>query len=161
MRVAAPLLCIALTLSACAQSTPPQPQVTEKQPEPLIHIPVDDRGSGIVGPGGGALLGSAIGAGHGFQAAVVAGLLIGYAVHGSNGPTLSGFPASEQRRAMAKVMSVEIGQPVRWWTATEQASGTITPINEYRDKEGRRCRDFTETRSVRATHGQLSGTACL
>ncbi len=161
MRVATPLLCAALALSACAQSTPPQPQVTEKKPEPLIHIPVDDHGSGIVGPGGGALLGSTIGAGHGFEIAVIAGLAVGYAVHGSNGPTLSGFPASEQRRAMARMMQVPVGQPVRWRTATDQASGEITPTREYTDKDGRRCREFTETRSVRATHGQLSGTACL
>ncbi|MEN6542633.1 hypothetical protein [Parvibaculum sp.] len=161
MRVAAPLLCIALTLSACAQSTPPQPQVTLKKPEPLVHIPVDDRGSGIVGPGGGALLGTVIGAGHGAEIAVIAGLAIGYAVGGSNGPTLSGFPASEQRRAMARVMQVPVGETVRWWTATEQASGTIRPTREYTDKDGRRCRDFTETRTVRATHGLFSGTACL
>lgn len=155
------LVCSALALAACAQSTAPQPEVTEKRPVPLVKLPVDDRGSGLIGPGGGALLGSAFGAGGGFKAAVIAGLAVGYAVGGSNGPTLSGLAASEHRRAMARLMDVPIGESVRWSTAAEQASGTITPIREYRDKDGRRCRDFNETRSVRATHGALSGMACL
>lgn len=162
MKRAASAFCAFLFLGACAQSTAPQPTVTEKKPEPLIHVPVDDRGSGIIGPGGGAIAGAVIaGAGSGAKIGILTGLAIGYAVGGSNGPTLSGFPASEQRRAMAKVMTVPIGETVRWRTPTDQASGEITPVREYRDKNGNRCRDFTETRSVRATHGALSGTACL
>lgn len=154
-------LCSALALAACAQPTLPQPEVTEKRPEPLVDVPLDDRGTGLIGPGGGALLGAAFGAGGGFKAATLAGLAVGYAVGGSNGPTLTSLPASEQRRAMAKVMQVPIGETVRWWTASDHASGEIVPTREYRDKDGRRCRDFSETRSVRGTNGALSGTACL
>lgn len=154
-------LCCGLALTACAQSSPPQPEVTVRPPDPLVDVPLDDRGTGLIGPGGGALLGAAFGAGGGFKAATLAGLAVGYAVGGSNGPTLTGLPASEQRRAMAKVMQVPIGETVRWRTASDRASGEITPMREYRDKDGRHCRDFTETRSVRGTHGALSGTACL
>ena len=155
-------LCAAvLALAACAQTTNPQPQVTEQRPVPLIKTPIDDGGTGLVGPGGGVLLGSLIGGGNGAKASTLAGLAIGYAVGGSNGPTLSGFPASEQRRAMGKVMAVPVGTTIRWRTAAEQASGEITPIREYRDKQGHRCRDFTETRVVRASHGEVNGTACL
>lgn len=155
------LVAVLLFLSACAQQSAPQPEVTVKRPEPLIHVPVDDGGSGIIGPGGGALLGSVFGAGGGYKAAVLAGLAVGYAVGGSNGPTLSGMAASEQRRAMAKVMEVPVGTDVHWFTAADQASGDITPTREFRDKDGRRCRDFAETRTVRATRGTFSGTACL
>lgn len=155
------LLGAALVLSACAQSASPRPVVTEKRPEPLVKLPVDDKGSGLVGPGGGALLGTVFGAGSGYKAAVLAGLAVGYAVGGSNGPTLSGFPASEQRRAMTRVMEVPLNTSVHWSTASDHASGSITPTREYHDKEGRRCRDFTETRLVRGTHGELTGTACL
>jgi surface antigen len=154
-------LSLALALAACAQTTNPQPEVTEQKPVPLIKTPIDDGGSGIVGPGGGALLGGAFGAGGGAKASILAGLAIGYALGGSNGPTLSGLPASEQRRAMGQVMNVPLGTSVRWRTAAEQASGEITPLREFRDGEGRRCRDFTETRVVRASHGQVNGTACL
>jgi len=162
VKYAAALLGTALTLTACTQSAAPQPEVTVKKPEPLIHIPVDDRGTGIIGPGGGAIIGSiASGAGNGAKVGILTGLVIGYALGGSNGVGLAGFAADEQRRAMAKIMQVPVGETVRWWTAADQASGEITPVNEYRDKDGRRCRDFTETRSVRATHGQFQGTACL
>lgn len=150
-----------LALAACAQTTNPQPRITEQRPTPLIKTPIDDGGTGLVGPGGEALLGSLIGSGNGAKASVFAGLAIGYAFGGSNGPTLSGFPASEQRRAMGKVMSVPIGDTIRWRTAAEQASGEITPLREYRDKLGRRCRDFVETRIVRASHGEVNGAACL
>ncbi len=152
---------VALALSACAQTTNPQPHITEQRPVPLIKTPIDDGGTGLVGPGGGALLGSLVGAGNGAKASVLTGLAIGYALGGSNGPTLSGFPASEQRRAMGKVMEVPVGTTIRWRTAAEQASGEITPLREYRDKQGHRCRDFTETRIVRASHGEVNGTACL
>jgi surface antigen len=152
---------LALALAACAQTTNPQPQVTEQRPVPLIKTPVDDGGTGIVGPAGGAFLGSLVGSGGGAKASILAGLAIGYAVGGSNGPTLSGLPASEQRRAMGKVMDAPLGTGIRWHTAAEQASGEITPLREYRDAKGRRCRDFTETRVVRAQSGQVNGTACL
>ncbi len=162
MKQIAPVFAVALLLAACAQDTAPQPEVTVKKPEPLIHIPVDDRGSGVIGPGGGAIIGSIVaGAGSGAKIGIFSGLVIGYALGGSNGPSLAGFAADEQRRAMAQVMQVPVGETVRWRTAADQASGEITPVREYRDKDGRRCRDFTETRSVRATHGQYSGTACL
>lgn len=155
------LLCALLALAACAQTTNPLPQVTEQRPVPLVKTPIDDGGSGIVGPGGGALLGSVFGSGGGAKASILAGLAVGYALGGSNGPTLSGFAASEQRRAMGRVMEVPLGTTIRWRTAAEQASGEITPTREYRDGQGRRCRDFSETRVVRASHGQVNGTACL
>src|SRR3546814_19847920 len=88
-----------LALAACAQTTNPQPQVTEQRPVPLIKTPIHDGGTGLVGPGSGALLGSLIGAGNGAQASVLAGLALGYAVGGSHGPPLSGFSASAPRRA--------------------------------------------------------------
>lgn len=161
MRAAMPIFCAALLLPACAPQTAPRPEVRETPPKPLITPPVDDRGTGLVGPGGGALLGSVIGYGEGAKASIIAGLAIGYALRGSTGPTLSGFPASAQRDAMARIMEVPIGTPIRWSTASEHANGEITPIREYRDGQGRRCRDFTEKRSVRGTTGNLTGTACL
>ncbi|HEX7777255.1 MAG TPA: hypothetical protein VF449_12085 [Parvibaculum sp.] len=160
MKRATPVLCAMFLLAACAQAAPPQPKVTETPPVPLVRLPFEDK-TGIVGPGGLATLGSAIGGGNVAKYSIIAGLAIGYVVHGSNGPTLTGIPASEQRRAMARVMDAPLGTPVRWRTAADQASGEITPVREFHDKERGRCRDFTETRVVRASHGQYTGTACL
>src|SRR3546814_17796827 len=73
-----------LALAACAQTTNPQPQVTEQRPVPLIKTPIHDGGTGLVGPGSGALPGSLIGAGNGAKASALAGLAIGHAVGGSS-----------------------------------------------------------------------------
>lgn len=154
------LLCAAFALAACAQTTNPQPRVTEQRPVPLIKTPIEDS-TGIVGPGGGVLLGGAFGAGSGAKAFALAGLAIGYAIGGSNGPTLSGFAASEQRAAMGRVMDVPLGTSIRWQTPSDKASGEITPQREYTDAKGNRCRDFTETRHVRGSTGHVNGTACL
>ena len=152
----------ALLVAACAQERLPQPDVTMKKPEPLVGgVPVDDRGTGLIGPAGGALLGMAIGAGSGPEIAVAAGVAGGYAVGGSQGPSLTGLPAQAQREALAKMMTVPLREPVRWFTASERASGKITPIREFTDERGRRCRDFVEWRTVRAMNGHTSGTACL
>jgi surface antigen len=160
MKTSALLLSASMLLAACAQSTPPQPRVAEVPPTPLIHLPVSDS-SGIIGPGGGAALGSVIGGGNVTKYSIIAGLAIGYLVHGSNGPTLSGMAASEQRHAMARIMDAPLGAAIRWRTSADQASGEITPTSEFRDKAGERCRNYTETRIVRASHGSYIGTACL
>lgn len=152
----------AFMLAACAQERLPQPNVTMKEPEPLVGgVPVDDRGTGLVGPAGGALLGMAIGAGGGREIAVAVGVAVGYAVGGSEGPSLTGFPAQAHREALAKMMTVPLREQVTWFTASERASGKITPIREFTDERGRLCRDFVEWRTVRAMNGHTSGTACL
>ncbi|MEX0839931.1 MAG: hypothetical protein WD034_10380 [Parvibaculum sp.] len=152
----------ALILAACAQEKLPQPEVTMKAPEPLVGgIPVDDRGTRLVGPAGGALLGMAIGGGSGTEIAVAAGVAVGYAVGGSEGPSLTGFPAQAHREALAKMMTVPLREPVTWFTASEHASGKITPTREFTDERGRTCREFVEWRTVRAMNGHTSGTACL
>lgn len=152
----------ALAISACAQAQLPQPEVTMRKSEPLVGgVPVDDRGTGLVGPAGGALLGMAIGTGSGTKLAVAAGVAVGYAVGGSEGPSLSGLPAQAQREAMAKMMTVPLREQVTWFTASERASGKITPTREFTDERGRRCREFVEWRTVRAMNGHTSGVACL
>ncbi|MDO8837331.1 MAG: hypothetical protein Q7V31_00270 [Parvibaculum sp.] len=161
-RLAAASAFAVLMLSACAQAVLPQPEVTMRKAEPLIGgVPVDDRGTGLVGPAGGALLGMAIGAGSGTEIAVAAGVAIGYAVGGSEGPSLTGLAAQARREALAKMMTVPLRQHVTWFTASERASGKITPIRDFTDERGRICRDFVEWRTVRAMNGHTSGTACL
>ena len=64
----------AMLLAACAQQSLPQPEVTMRQPQGMIDVPVDDHGTGLVGPAGGALLGMAIGTGSGTEWAVAAGV---------------------------------------------------------------------------------------
>jgi surface antigen len=160
MKRALLVFCMMSLLAACAQAAPPQPKVTETPPVPLIPLPFEDK-SGVTGPGGGALLGSLIGGGNVAKYSSIAGLAIGYAIHGSNGPTLTGMEAAEQRRAMARAMEAPLGTPVRWRTAADHASGEITPVRQFHDKERGLCRDYTETRIVRASHGQYTGTACL
>lgn len=151
-----------LMLSACAQATLPQPEVTMRKAEPLIGgVPIDDRGTGLVGPAGGALLGMAIGAGSGTEIAVAAGVAAGYAIGGSEGPSLTGLAAQARREALARMMTVPLREQVTWFTASERASGKLTPVRDFTDERGRSCRDFVEWRTVRAMNGHTSGTACL
>ncbi|MBX3489251.1 hypothetical protein [Parvibaculum sp.] len=152
----------ALAVSACAQTQLPQPEVTMRKPEaPVGGVPVDDRGTGLVGPAGGALLGMAIGSGSGTEWAVAAGVAAGYMVGGSEGPKLTGMPARAREEAIAKMMTVPLREPVTWFTAQDKASGKITPTREFTDERGRTCREFVEWRTIRAMNGHTSGTACL
>jgi surface antigen len=155
------LLAAAILLSACAQQSLPQPEVTMREPDTLIDAPFDDGGTGLAGPAGGALLGMAIGTGSGTEWAVAAGVGIGYAMGGSQGPTLTGAPARARRDALARMMTVPIREQVTWFTAEDKASGKLTPIREFTDEKGRLCRDFVEWRTVRAMNGHATGTACL
>ncbi|PKQ07256.1 MAG: hypothetical protein CVT72_03845 [Alphaproteobacteria bacterium HGW-Alphaproteobacteria-11] len=152
----------ALAVSACAQTQLPQPEVTMRKPEaPVGGVPVDDGGTGLVGPAGGALLGMAIGSGGGTEWAVAAGVAAGYMVGGSEGPKLTGMAARAREEAIAKMMTVPLREPVTWFTAQDKASGKITPTREFTDERGRTCREFVEWRTIRAMNGHTSGTACL
>ena len=155
------LLVAAILLSACAQQSLPQPEVTMREPDTLIDAPFDDGGTGLAGPAGGALLGMAIGTGSGTEWAVAAGVGIGYAMGGSQGPTLTGAPARARRDALARMMTVPIREQVTWFTAEDKASGKLTPTRDFTDEKGRLCRDFVEWRTVRAMNGHATGTACL
>ena len=150
-----------LTLAGCAQQSLPQPEVTMRKPQGLVDAPVDDGGTGLVGPAGGALLGMAIGSGGGTEWAVAAGVAAGYAIGGSEGPTLTGMASRARDEAIAKMMTVPLREPVTWFTAQDKASGKITPTREFTDEKGRTCRDFVEWRTIRAMNGHTSGTACL
>lgn len=152
---------LGLLLGACAQQGLPQPEVTMREPHGLIDAPVDDRGTGLVGPAGGAMIGMAIGSGGGTGWAVAAGTALGYAVGGSEGPTLSGAASQARNEALARMMTVPLREQVTWFTAQDRASGKLTPIRDFTDEKGRTCRDFVEYRTVRAMNGHTSGTACL
>ncbi|MBX3509312.1 MAG: hypothetical protein KF714_11055 [Parvibaculum sp.] len=154
-------LAAALLLSACAQQGLPQPEVTMRKPQGMIDVPIDDHGTGLAGPAGGAMLGMAIGTGSGTEWAVAAGVALGYAVGGSEGPTLTGMAASARREALARMMTVPLREQVTWFTAENQASGKITPVRDFTDEKGRKCREFVEWRTVRGNNGHTSGTACL
>ena len=103
----------------------------------------------------------AIGSGGGTEWAVAAGVALGYAVGGSEGPKLTGLAAQARREALARMMTVPLREQVTWFTAENQASGKIMPVRDFTDEQGRTCRDFVEWRTVRATNGHTSGTACL
>lgn len=155
------ILSAAMLLAACAQQSLPQPEVTMRAPQGLIDVPVDDGGTGLIGPAGGAMLGMAIGTGGGTEWAVAAGVALGYAVGGSEGPTLTGMAAQARRDALAKMMTVPLREQVTWFTSENQASGKITPVRDFVDEQGRNCREFVEWRTVRANNGHTSGIACL
>lgn len=159
-RLAAALLALSV-LAACAQQALPRPEVTMRKPQGLADVPVDDGGTRLVGPAGGALLGMAIGTGGGTEWTVAAGVAAGYAVGGSEGPTLTGMAARARGEAIAKMMTVPLREPVTWFTAQDKASGKVTPVRAFTDDRGRTCRDFVEWRRLRAMNGHTSGTACL
>jgi len=148
-------------LAACAQQVLPRPEVTMRKPQGLVDVPVDDGGTRLVGPAGGALLGMAIGTGGGTEWAVAAGVAAGYIVGGSEGPSLTGMASRARDEAVAKMMTVPLREPVTWFTAQDKASGKVTPVREFTDERGRTCRDFVEWRTLRAMNGHTSGTACL
>lgn len=155
------VLSAAMLLAACAQQSLPQPEVTMRAPQGLLDVPVDDGGTGLIGPAGGAMLGMAIGTGGGTEWAVAAGVALGYAVGGTEGPALTGMAAQARREALAKMMTVPLREQVTWFTSENQASGKITPVRDFVDEQGRNCREFVEWRTVRANNGHTSGTACL
>ncbi|MBC7101723.1 MAG: hypothetical protein H5U13_00635 [Parvibaculum sp.] len=159
-RLAAAFLALS-ALAACAQQALPQPEVTMRKPQGLIDTPVDDSGTRLAGPAGGAMLGMAIGSGGGTEWAVAAGVAAGYIAGGSEGPSLTGMASSARDEAVAKMMTVPLREPVTWFTAQDKASGKVTPIREFTDERGRTCRDFVEWRTIRAMNGHTSGTACL
>lgn len=150
-----------LLVAGCAQQSLPQPEVTMRKPQGLIDTPIDDGGTGLAGPAGGAMLGMAIGSGGGSELAVAAGVAAGYMIGGSEGPTLTGMPARARDEAIAKMMTVPLREQVTWFTAQDKASGKITPTREFTGEKGRTCRDFVEWRTIRAMNGHTSGTACL
>ncbi|HCX66843.1 hypothetical protein [Parvibaculum sp.] len=152
---------LVLLAAGCAQQSLPQPEVTMRKPQGLIDPPIDDGGTGLLGPAGGALLGMAIGTGGGTEWAVAAGVAAGYALGGSEGPTLTGMAARARDEAIAKMMTVPLREQVTWFTAQDKAKGKITPTREFIDEKGRTCRDFVEWRTIRAMNGHTSGTACL
>ena len=54
MRKQAHAVLLAVLLAGCAQQSLPQPDVTMRKPQGMIDLPVDDGGTGLVGPAGGA-----------------------------------------------------------------------------------------------------------
>ena len=150
---------LVLAVSGCAHERHPQPEVTMRKMESAV--PVNDGGTGLVGPAGGAMIGMAIGSGSATKWAVGAGVALGYIASGSEGPTLSGLPAQARNEAIARMMTTPLREQVTWFTASEKASGKITPVREFRDERGRLCRDFVEWRTLRGMNGHTTGTACL
>ena len=156
-----PVAAFSLIVASCAQQSLAQPEVTMREPQGLVDVPVDDRGTGLMGPAGGAMIGMAIGSGGGTGWAVAAGTALGYAIGGSEGPTLTGAASQARNEALARMMTVPLREQVTWFTAQDKASGKLTPIRDFTDEKDRSCRDFVEYRTVRAMNGHTSGTACL
>ena len=110
------------------------------------------------GAAGGGLVAAAAGAG---GVGIVSGLLLGALLGGGIGYYLD----EQDKEALAErtqysLQTAPNGQTTTWQSQNSTDSGSVTPLNSYRDASGRYCRDFRQTVSVDGQTETANGTAC-
>lgn len=110
--------------------------------------------AGVVG---GGLIGSTIGGGVGNTVAIIGGGLLGGLLGHEIGSSLDRADQAAYERASQNAM--ETGTP-RTWKSKNGRHGTITPSEEYRDDDGRYCREYTQKIWVSGKAHTGRGTAC-
>ena len=120
-----------------------------------------ETGGTLVGAALGGLVGSKIGGGRGRFAAVAAGTLMGAFLGREVGVSLDRADRLYAGRAAADGLEHKAsGEPTSWSNPDTGHSGTITPVNTYREPSGRYCREYQQTVTVGGRTEQAYGTAC-
>ena len=117
-------------------------------------------GGTIIGGIGGALLGSMFGKGTGQLAAVGVGTLVGAMVGREVGKSLDAADRAQIDRAERQATTAPIGQQITWNNPNSGNSGSITPVRDGNDIQGRYCREFQQTVSIGGKLEKGYGTAC-
>jgi len=110
-----------------------------------------------IGAVAGGIGGAFIGAGWGQAAAVVGGALIGGTLGGIIGNSLDNADRAAYDRASQNAM--ETGQPQSWENPETGHYGTVHPHHHYK-KDGKYCREYTQTITVDGKTHEGHGTAC-
>lgn len=114
----------------------------------------------ILGGIGGGILGSQFGGGIGRVLMTSLGAALGAYAGSELGKTLDKADKEEILRAEDKASTGPVGETVAWSNPDSGKSGTVTPVNETRDAQGRLCRDFKSTILVNGKEEEVTGTAC-
>ena len=115
----------------------------------------------LVGAGTGALIGSQVGGGKGQLAAIAIGTLMGAWAGNEVGKSLDrADKLAAQRTSQDALEYNKTGQTSTWRNPDSGHSGTVTPVNTYRNDAGRDCREFETTIYVDGKQEQGKGTAC-
>lgn len=141
------VLCLALTLAACAT-------------EPGARDTQQHAGATVAGVVVGGLVGSAFGGGTGkvlmTAAGAVAGGFIGDRLYRKHAD--SEYEKDAARRALNDAPS---GQTVSWSDPRTHESGYFRPVRTHRMADGRLCRDFERGLTVGGQEvDRTTGTAC-
>lgn len=114
----------------------------------------------ILGGVGGGLLGSQFGGGIGKVLMTSLGAALGAYAGSELGKTLDKADKEEVMKAEEKAGDAPIGETVAWSNPQSGKSGTVTPVGETRDAQGRTCREFKSTIRVDGKDEEVTGTAC-
>ena len=105
----------------------------------------------------GGAAGSQIGGGSGKTVATVAGTVIGYLVGQSIGRYMDAIDQQCTGQAL-EYMPDQV--PVSWRDPDNGMGYTVTPVNTWRNPDGRYCREYTTRATVGGSSEQLYGQAC-
>lgn len=112
----------------------------------------------VAGAAGGGLIGAAAGGG---GAGIAAGVLLGGLLGGGVGYYLDDRDKEAlARQTQDSLQNAPNGQVTTWQNPDSTRSGSVTPLNDYRDASGRYCRDFRQTVEVEGRVESAEGTAC-
>ncbi len=106
----------------------------------------------IVGATGGGIIGAQIGKGHGRNAAIVSGVLIGGLIGNS-------YTYADQVCTRRVFETAQVGAPLYWNNPDTGYNYTVTPVRDYQ-QNGRYCREYTATARVGGKLQETYGTAC-
>jgi len=145
MRIGAVLLLVsALVLSGCASTMGPK-----------------ESAGTFIGGVGGAVLGSQFGGGHGRLVGVAIGTLAGALIGQEIGRSLDRADQLAMENTAQESLEYSRSDHTRSWRNPDTGhSGTFTPTRTYREREGRYCREYTQTVMIGGEEHTAYGTAC-
>lgn len=118
----------------------------------------------MVGAGTGAILGgvvgSKVGKGSGQLVGVGVGTLLGLMVGNEIGKSLDKADMAYAAQAEQRAYRAPIGQSITWNNPESGHSGTVVPVRDGRNNDGRACREYKHTIYIDGQAQTAVGTAC-
>ncbi len=115
----------------------------------------------VVGGAGGAIIGSQIGGGSGRILGAAVGTLAGVLIGQEIGRSLDRQDRMEmQRTAQYALENNPTNRSSSWRNPDTGHYGDVTPVKTYRSREGRYCREYTQTVSIGGEPQEAYGRAC-
>lgn len=118
----------------------------------------------MIGAGTGAVLGgvvgSKVGKGSGQLVGVGVGTLLGLMAGNEIGKSLDKADMAYASRAEQQAYRAPIGQSVSWNNPESGRSGSVTPVRDGRNSDGRYCREYKSSVFIDGQAQTSVGTAC-